>query len=241
VSAPWGTPGSSAAWRSFEWVFQPWLRRQLAGIEIRDVGGGGRSVPEIRSDYPVILVANHTSWFDGFLLREVHRRIRPGAPLRSVMLDRELRRNPVLRWIGGTGFDPGHPQTLRSAIRALAGLRSEGVVVSYFPQGHIFPASRRPLGFRPGIDLLARQMAPVHVVPVALHLEMANRVRPTAWIVQGQALTLDCPEVGTGPLVAKVEPPLHLVLEGRVTQLLDHLFAHLHTHGEGAHQAPWSG
>jgi 1-acyl-sn-glycerol-3-phosphate acyltransferase len=210
-----GTPGSPRAWRLFELGFRPWMKRRLAGVHVAGLEGAA-SLP---GEEPLLLVANHTSWYDGFLLREVHRRVRPTAPLRTLMLDSELRKAPVLRWIGGTGFDPDRPVTLRSALRELKALRRSGVAISFFPQGRIYPATRRPLGFRPGVSLLARTLAPLHVVPVAIHLEMGTRTRPTAWILAGSPVT-------DGASVA--------LLEGAVTGLLDRVQRHLHEHGEGA-------
>jgi 1-acyl-sn-glycerol-3-phosphate acyltransferase len=228
-----GSPGSPTAWRAFELAFRPWLRRQLHAIELR--GGTARALiaepgrDDASPPPPLLLVANHTSWFDGFLLREVHRRIRPAAPLRSLMLSRELDRAPILRWIGGTGFTPERPLSLRGALREIEPLRESGVCVSYFPQGYIYPASRRPLGFHAGIDWVARQLAPCDLLPVGLHLEMTNRTRPTAWIVVGDRIPVGSLPPGGVAHEAEI----------RVTALLDTLFAHLHTHGEGARTAPW--
>lgn len=228
-----GAPGSPRAWRLFELGFRPWLALNLSAIELRGTPTVLQAPflgAERKSQTPLILVANHTSWYDGFLLREVHRTLRPDAPLRSLMLKRELDQAPVLRWIGGTGFDPERPVTLRGALNEVEALRSEGVVVSFFPQGRIFPATRRPLGFRRGIDLVLRSLAPCHVLPVGLHLEMSNRVRPTAWVTMGTPISVDTPPITS----------LQARLEANVQGLLDAVQRHLDTHGEDSAEAPFS-
>ena len=66
----------------FDLVFRPWLRGHIHRIEVR----GSVSLP---ADRPVVIAANHTSWWDGFLLRDLQRRLRPEAPLYTVMLESE--------------------------------------------------------------------------------------------------------------------------------------------------------
>jgi 1-acyl-sn-glycerol-3-phosphate acyltransferase len=191
------------------------MKLRLAGVHVAGLEGAGA----LPASEPLLLVANHTSWYDGFLLRDVHRRVRPTATLRTLMLDSELRKAPVLRWIGGTGFDPDRPLTLRRALRELEALPRAGLALSFFPQGSIFPATRRPLGFRPGVSLVMRTLAPLQILPVAIHLEMGTRTRPTAWILGGD------------PLGAEVDVAR---LEDAVTALLDCVQHHLHEHGEEA-------
>ncbi|MFP4624931.1 MAG: hypothetical protein ACLFRX_12175, partial [Gemmatimonadota bacterium] len=77
---------SPRVWAGFELVFRPWMRRRLDGIHVRGLEGAAW----IPGELPVLLLANHVSWWDGFLLREVHRSLRPDAPLHVVMSEAEL-------------------------------------------------------------------------------------------------------------------------------------------------------
>jgi len=180
--------GSPLAWRLFEVGFLPWLRTRLAGVHLRGLPPEGALEPTL----PLLLVANHTSWFDGFLLRDVHRRVRPAGPLRTVMLQKELRGRAALRFVGGTGFDPERPATFRAVLRELDALRGPPVAatVSFFPQGRIYPSFRTPLGFRPGVELLARHLRPLHILPVAIHLEGGGETRPRAFLSAAPLLTV---------------------------------------------------
>ena len=180
--------GSPSAWRLFEVAFRPWLRTRLAGIHV-----GGLPAPEhLDPSLPLLLVANHTSWFDGFLLREVHRRLRPAGPLHTIMLDRELRGRPILRMLGGMGFDPERPATFRKVLRGLERIPTRPVppTISFFPQGKIFPSFRTPLGFRSGVELLARRLGASHILPLGIHLEGGSRTRPQAFLSAGPLVTV---------------------------------------------------
>ena len=211
---------SRTVWRGFELFFRPWMARRLDGIHVRGIEDAGW-VPRI----PLLLVANHVSWWDGFLLREIHRRLRPDAPLHVVMSEPELRRHAVFRWMGAVPLDASPLagrrllQTLRSHVEA-----RPDAVIGFFPQGRIWPSHRRPLDFRRGGAWLARRLAPVAVVPVGLHLEPLTRPGPAAFVSVGR------PRVTAGPL-----PPDEL--ERAVTREVDAILKVVREHGEDAPRA----
>jgi 1-acyl-sn-glycerol-3-phosphate acyltransferase len=205
-------------WRTLEVAMAPWRRGRLY---VRALGTPAR----IANDRPVLLVANHVSWWDGFLLRAVQRAVRPQAALRTIALERELVRHPILRRIGGIGIEPSSPSSILHALRELARLRSDDLVLGYFPQGYIRPSHARPLGFHRGIDLVMNALAPAAVVPVALHVEPLAHFAPTAFVAVGAAIdgaTVD-----------------HATLELRLTRLLDEVLGFVAVHGEEADRA-WS-
>jgi 1-acyl-sn-glycerol-3-phosphate acyltransferase len=207
---------SRRVWSGFERVFQPWMRRRLSGVHIR---GLPASIP--LPGLPLLLVANHVSWWDGFLLREVHRRVRPEAPFHVVMAQAQLRSHPLFRWMGAIPLDDGPlgPRTMLRELERICGRGSP--VIGYFPQGRIWPSHRRPLGFRRGGEWLAEKLAPVMVLPVALHLEPLNTSSPAAFVAVDR------------PFPVWEQAP-HGMLEDRVSTALDRLHGFLDTHGEAA-------
>ena len=208
---------SPGVWAGFELLFRPWMQRRLDGVHLRGVEGTAW-LP----DLPVLLVANHVSWWDGFLLREVHRRIRPGAPFHVVMTEAELRRFPIFRWMGAVPLGDG-PMAARQLLLDLQGRQSDrrDAVFGYFPQGRIWPSHRRPLGFRRGVAWLASRMVPIAVVPVGLHLEPLTRPGPAAFVAVGKPRIIRVPVS-----VAELEAP--------VTGLVDELLHWVRAHGEDA-------
>src|SRR5690606_18696619 len=138
---------------------------------------------------PLLIAANHVSWWDGFLVRALQRALRPQAPLHTVMTSAELARFPLLGWMGAVGMDPSSASSVGHAVGVLERRLSahpEGVV-AFFPQGRIWPSHRRPLGFARGVELFASHLGAV-VLPVGLHLEPLNRVAATAFVAAGQLL-----------------------------------------------------
>lgn len=207
---------SPLAVRAFEAFFRPWRDRRVRTL----MAGLPANLPH---DVPLLLASNHTSWWDPFTLREMQRALRPSSPVFVVMLERELARFPYFRRMGVHGIEPGSGASLRACIRRLRQRldeRPDGSVV-FFPQGRIWPSFKRPLGFHPGVGLLARELSPLMILPVALHVEPLNSTRATVFASAAEPMRVD------SALDASA-------VEAAVTRELDALLAFLARHGEDA-------
>lgn len=200
--------------RAFELFFRPWRDARVRTL----VAGLPRALPE---RVPLLLAANHVSWWDPFTLREVQRALRPRAPFFTVMLEAELARRPFFRRLGVVGLDPASPASLRACIRQLRRLLAEHPdgSICFFPQGRIWPSFRRPLGFRPGIGLLARELGPMIVLPVGLHVEPLSATRPTVFASAGEPVRVD----------GRLDPA---DVEAAVAREVDAIHTFLSRHGE---------
>lgn len=213
------SPGAVCAFRA---VFRPWMRRHVHAIHVT---GAPRA---LRADTPLLLVANHVSWWDGFLLLELRHRLWPHRAQYTVMLESELARVPFLRRIGALGIVPGSTASVRSLLRwlGLRRRRDAAFALALFPQGRIWPTRRRPLGFARGVEAVAAALAPVTVLPVAVHLEPLTAPAPRAFVALGE------------PMHAERAVPRG-ALERRVAELLDDLLDFLDRYGEAA-PAVWT-
>lgn len=212
-----GSRADRMTWNAFDVVFKPWMRRRLNVLT-----SGVASSPS--NDVPLLLVANHVSWWDGFLLREIQRRIRPDSVLYTLALERELCLHPVLRFTGGIGVDPASPASILRALRSFKQKRCDfpRAMFAYFPQGCIAPSFRRPLGFLRGVEMFAQQLAPLTILPVGIHIEPITGLAPTAFVSVGMPIE---------PRDGLVD---HSALEQRVAVLLDDTLAFVAAHGENA-------
>jgi 1-acyl-sn-glycerol-3-phosphate acyltransferase len=219
-----GTPAtlprfSALAFRAFEMVFRPWQARRLTRAPILGLPAA------LPSDRPLVLVANHVSWWDGFLLRDIQLALRPHAPMYTVMTAHELRRFPFLRLLGATPLDAASRTGTLRMLRSIgaAAARRPDCVISFFPQGRIRPSWAQPLGFQRGIELLLESVGPCCVAPVALHVEPLNAIAPTAFTSIGPLLLAPGDEVSAGRI------------EEAVAGQLAGIFELLSTHGEDIH------
>jgi 1-acyl-sn-glycerol-3-phosphate acyltransferase len=175
--------------RCFESLFIPWRNFRLGGMHILNLP---RTLP---TDRPVVLIGNHISNWDGFMFREIQKRLLPKWPIYSVMLEAELRRQPLFRLLGGIGMNPRSVASVAGALRSVRALRRSRTdfFLSYFPQGGIYPSFKRPLGFRAGIDLFIKALAPATLIPVALHMEPMKKMAPSLIASLGRIMRVDNP------------------------------------------------
>lgn len=204
--------------RAFEAVFLPFMARRL---ELHLQTAAVRIDPDI----PAVFAANHVSWWDGFLVRALQRRLRPHDPLHTLMLERELRTRPFFRLLGCVGVEPGKAGSFTTALDELSRRRERDPASSYafFPQGRIWPAQKRPLGFRRGIEPLLARLAPVQLVAVGIRFEPLNTLRPHAFVRCGKTL-----------LVEKDRSVSSREVEALVQGVLDELSRRLDLLGEDA-------
>jgi len=199
------------------------MRRRLSGVYIT---GLPRAVPD---DRPILFIANHLGWWDGFVLREVQRLIRPRSPLYITMTGENLRKFSGLRLMGSIDVGRDSPTALRRALRFFEEQRrtSSDFTTVLFPQGALWPARRRPIAFRRGITTFVRILSPVTVIPVAIDYEMFDRPTPGAFLSVGEPIVID--DDGDVERLGSAEH-----LEGRLTAELDTLAAFLDWHGDDA-------
>ncbi len=148
----------------------------------------GLWVPE-RVHFPesgFIAIANHTSWWDGFVPFIVQRACSQRHPFYLMMSDEGLQRFPFFRY--GGAFSSGGTSLRRAydAIEYAAERARDGAGVWIFPQGRLEPPGT-PLRFTRGFALAA-QHARVPVLTFAMRFALLDAQRPDAFVAQGPML-----------------------------------------------------
>ena len=170
---------------------------------------------------PMIICANHSSWWDGYMAALIERHLKLDGYL--MMEEAQLRRYFFFSWIGCFSVDR---QNARSAIKSVqyAAHLLKGHprrMVWLFPQGEIAPNDRRPLEFFSGAAHLAKLSAPVLLYPLATRIEYLAEQRPDLYISLGEPLLVGEQERQTPNFVKGYTKRL----EECVTQELDQLRA----------------
>lgn len=153
--------GSLALFVALPWIVQTLFRLILASgyrLRIR----GRHHVPKTG---PVLFVANHVSWLDGFILAAT-------APRRGrILINADFLRVPLLRLLGqragliAVPFSGG--RTVRRAIQAAQKTLDDGEALGLFPEAQI---SRTGLlgPFYRGLEVILKGRDQVPVIPVYL-------------------------------------------------------------------------
>lgn len=126
-----------------------------------------------------IAVANHTSWWDGFVPFAVQRHLQPETPFYVMMDESQLRRFPFFRWGGAFSVNASSARRARESIVYACSIARAGAGVWIFPEGRIEPPGAE-IRFTSGYLHVARD-AGVPILPVALRYAMLEAQRPDAF------------------------------------------------------------
>jgi 1-acyl-sn-glycerol-3-phosphate acyltransferase len=149
----------------------------------------------------------HVSWWDVLVGYWLARRVL-GIDSYAPMDEAQLRRYRILVRLGIYSIDRGSRAGLRAFVRYTTGLLRPGRAVWLTPQGAIRSSRRRPLGFQDGVGHLARRVAPVTVVPVAVVYEFLEEPRPEVFVRVGPPRQLSAATERADTLTRQLEADL---------------------------------
>ncbi|HMY20759.1 MAG TPA: lysophospholipid acyltransferase family protein [Polyangium sp.] len=137
---------------------------------------------------PLIVVSNHTSWWDPLVALHVSTHLLEKAG-HAMMDAKNLRRLPFFGLVGGFGVELGNAQDGAAVIEYAAKLLEvPNNLVWIFPQGAERPIHERPLGFRRGSGEIARLAPQARVLPLGLWYEFGGVEKPTLWLSFGDVV-----------------------------------------------------
>lgn len=163
------------------------IRRTFGRVYVR----GLEQARERAKEGPLLVVSNHTSWWDPLLI--LHASTHLLATDGYAMMDaKNLRRLPFFALVGAFGVDLDQPSDGAAAVRYAAKLLDRpGRLVWIFPQGAERPAGQRPLGFRDGAAGVARVAKRAVTIPAALRYELSGEEMPRLYLSFGRALSAE--------------------------------------------------
>jgi 1-acyl-sn-glycerol-3-phosphate acyltransferase len=150
--------------------------------------GGLDDLARLAAERPVLVVSNHTSWWDPLVILYLTARVLK-VDAYAMMDAKNLRALPFFGKVGAFGVDLDAPADGARAIRYAAKLLDRaGRLVWIFPQGREVPVTARPLGFRGGSAEIARVARQAVVVPAAIRYEHGGRPEPSIFVAFGAPL-----------------------------------------------------
>jgi hypothetical protein len=164
----------------FERVFAVYnknlIARRFEGLRV----GGLNILRERPHDAPLVLYANHSSWWDGLMVFQLGREC--GLEQYAMMEERQLREYPFHRKLGAFSVVRENPREAMRSINYAADLLSgTNRTLWIFPQGKTEPNSLRPLKFYSGAARIIEKAETVYAAPVALRFEFLDDFRPEAF------------------------------------------------------------
>lgn len=165
----------------FESVFAVYnrnlFRRRFAGLRV----AGIENLKNRDKNLPLVLYANHSSWWDGLAAFEIGRAA--GLDHYLMMEERQLRQLFLFRLLGVFSVVRENPRDSVRSINYAVNLLKEkpNRAVWIFPQGEILPNDSRPLKFYRGIERIIEKTGNCLAAPVALRYEFLGDFKPTAF------------------------------------------------------------
>ena len=138
---------------------------------------------------PLIVYANHASWWDPLSFIVISRYFRPNAHHYAPMDAVALKHYGFLRKLGLFGIEAGTPRGAAQFLRAAGEILSTpGSVLWVTPEGRFTDMRTRPAIFRPGLATLVARLDVCTLVPLAFEYTFWNERLPEILISCGQAI-----------------------------------------------------
>jgi 1-acyl-sn-glycerol-3-phosphate acyltransferase len=188
------------------------LRRRFHSLSI-----SGLHYLEIReAKMPLIIYANHSSWWDGLVISEILRKF--DFDNYVMMEEKHLRKLRLFRKLGAFSVVRENPRDALRSIEYAASLLTEKAnrMLLIFPQGKIFPNDVRPLFFYTGLARIVEKIIRCSVVPIAIRYEVAGHFKPEIFVKIGEPESFDVDK-------KRSAKNLNENFEIRLTNTLEHL------------------
>ncbi|TVR42377.1 MAG: glycerol acyltransferase [Bacteroidia bacterium] len=125
----------------FDLLFVFLIHRHFRKVNIR--------INEPVGDGPVLLIANHFSWWDGFIARWVNNKVFHRL-FHVMMLEEELGKRPFLRRLGAFSIRRNSRSAVESLSYGTKILSNPNHILLLFPQGKFQSSHHHPLQFEKG-------------------------------------------------------------------------------------------
>lgn len=142
---------------------------------------------EINGDYrdrrlPLLLIGNHASWWDGFFVYEINRRIFKRR-FHLMMLESQLAKHKFFSKIGAFSIAPGDRSALESLNDAGRLLENNSNMLILFPQGQLKSQHTSTIEFRKGwFRILKERINPVQIIFTANLIDYFSHRKPSLYI-----------------------------------------------------------
>lgn len=131
---------------------------------------------------PLIIFANHSSWWDGLIILEILKRGNFDSFV--LMEEKNLTKFRFFRKLGAFSIIRENPQSAMRSLNYAAEILNDGKnkTLLIFPQGEIQPNDKRPLEFFNGLSLLIEKSKKCVTVPCAIRLEFLGHFKPEIFV-----------------------------------------------------------
>lgn len=146
------------------------------------------NVSENISGRSLIITPNHISWWDGFFIDYLNKKILK-RKIHLLMLEEQLSKYRFFIKVGAYSVKQNNAANIASAVKYTSKIVSDtrNMAVIY-PQGEIEPYDRRPLSIKKGIKLFVRQNENILILPVGFKILFHDEKKPDIYARFGKVV-----------------------------------------------------
>jgi 1-acyl-sn-glycerol-3-phosphate acyltransferase len=165
----------------FEKVFAVYnrnlLKRRFHSLQV----SGLDFLRDNNAQIPLIVYANHSSWWDGLVAFEIFRQAKLDAFY--MMEEKHLKNLFLFQKLGAFSIVRENGREAIKSINYSADLlKKNGGTLLIFPQGEILPNDARPIKFYTGLPRIIAQIGKVYAVPMAMRYEFLGEFKPQIFV-----------------------------------------------------------
>jgi 1-acyl-sn-glycerol-3-phosphate acyltransferase len=133
-------------------------------------------------ELPLLLIANHVSWWDGFWVNFLNQKLYK-RKFYFMMLEEQLKKYPYFIQSGGYSVKKGSRSTLESIQYTAEILKESGNAVLLFPQGKIQSVYESSFKFEKGIEKVLEAVEnPIQIIFIVNMTDYFSRPKPGLYI-----------------------------------------------------------
>lgn len=171
----------------FEHIFAVYnrnlLKRKFHSLQV----SGLDILRKRNSNIPVIIYANHSSWWDGLIAFQISNTLKMDSFI--MMEEKQLMKLSIFRKLGAFSVVREKPFEAIKSINYSAKLLEEkpGRALWIFPQGEILNNDIRPIRFYKGITKIIEKVGECIIIPIAFRYEFLGAFKPEVFVKIGEA------------------------------------------------------
>ena len=128
---------------------------------------------------PVIIIANHISWWDGFWAEYLNLKVFHRKFFYFMMLEEQLTKNNFLNYTGGFSIKKKSKSIIESLNYTAGLLEDNRNIVIVFPQGEIQSLYNSSINFDKGLEFILKKLTgKVHIIFLASLVDYFSGQKP---------------------------------------------------------------
>lgn len=146
------------------------------------------NIPELDNNKGLIITPNHFSWWDGFFIYYLMKKLST-RKIYIMMLEEQLKRYPFFKKLGAFSINQQNPKSIIESINYASSIVSDSSYLVTYPQGEIEPYEKRPLTVKEGLKKIIEKVnIETDVLPVAFKIHHSNERKPFLFAMMGNMI-----------------------------------------------------